>query len=217
MLSSWKEKKPINSVIHHQTWLNSSFPCPSFLLPPPVSPLSPHCQRPRSLGHMAFGRWKVLNTGSITAMYFRTLECVHNGTGKRTPIPPPPPGHLEVRSSGLTRRANGANCDISNVIADQANVAQGMMGNWLGGGRKIDTYVSNWFTYGDTQAYVCWYSNEGGPITLTSSDYWNDIAAVNSKCGFTHGSTAGGGWYYHPNKEDPARWSGRTLVGNNFC
>jgi hypothetical protein len=84
-----------------------------------------------------------------------TLECVHNGTGKRTPIPPPPPGYLEVRSSGLTRRANGADCDISNVIADQANVAQGMTGNWLGGGREIETYVSNWFTYGDTQAYVC--------------------------------------------------------------
>ncbi|KAI0800220.1 hypothetical protein C8Q74DRAFT_398872 [Fomes fomentarius] len=112
-------------------------------------------------------------------------------------------------SSELVKR-DSVNCNGYGVNADSANVAQGELADMCGNGYFFSSR-SVAKVSGDAVAYGC---NYGNGQTCHSGDLWSFFGQINSKCGFTHGASAGAGWYA------ATGWKaayGRASAGTGFC
>ncbi|GME48628.1 hypothetical protein C8Q74DRAFT_1364003 [Neofusicoccum parvum] len=120
---------------------------------------------------------------------------------------------IDSRSTGdghaLAKR-NGVSCNGFGVNADDANTAQGKLADMCGNGyyfsSKSIAQVS-----GGAVAFGC---NYGNGQTCHKNDLWDFFGQINSVCGFTHGSSAGAGWY---SRNDWKATYGRTSTGSGFC
>ena len=150
--------------------------------------------------------------GSPDGLYLGNLradgstEWTYHGPTNVTAEAPPP----EVLAAAALDKRDGASCSGFGTPADDVNTAQGQLAGLFGNGYYWTSRTIA-VTYKSGIAYGC---NYGNGQTSHSSDYWSDIAKVNTKCGFSNGGTAGVGWYSHTS------WKasyGRTAQGSGYC
>ena len=107
-------------------------------------------------------------------------------------------------------KRDGASCAGFGTPTEDVNTAQSQLANLFGNGYYW-TSRSIASTYNSGVAYGC---NYGNGQTSTSGQYWSDIAAVNSQCGFTNGAAAGVGWYSHDSRKASY---GHTANSAGYC
>ena len=159
-----------------------------------------------------------LPTNAANGIYLGDLDAAGNtvwtfvGPGNLTSITLP--SALDARDpesdyAALEKR-DGVSCAGWWTNADNVNVAQGMLANQFGGGLPWYSH-SIAATYNSGVAYGC---NYGNMQVSYSSQFWSDMAAINSQCGYYSGGSAQVGWYSHDSWKSSY---GRIGNGAGFC